>query len=226
METVKILILVTICGALGPNQQPTGLWLEEFTTPYYMFVDAGYEVEVASITGGPTPIDKRSFKEGIPSVERYQKDKTAQKALGRTIPIEKVDLDHYQAIFIPGGHGTMGDLPDSPEVGQALSHFMARKQPVVAVCHGPAALLALKTVGGEKYLRGRKVCGFSNEEEAASHLGEAVPFLLEDALKDMGAKVSTGPAFKAYVVVDGNLITGQNPASAGPAASELLKLLR
>lgn len=225
MEWLKILIIVTSCAALGPEKAPTGMYLEEFTTPYYLFVDAGFQVEVASPAGGAVPVDPRSIKGGIASIERYQKDPEAQRALLNSVKLSKIDRSRYVAIFLPGGHGTMGDFPDNKVLGAMLSEALEERMPVGAVCHGPAALLSLKTVGAEGRLKGRKVAGFTNEEEAKAALGKHVPFLLEDELERLGAVHQKGEPFASFVVVDGKLVTGQNPASSEKTAKALLKLI-
>ncbi len=214
-----ILMIVTSAGEM-PNGEPTGLWLEEFSVPYEMFVNAGYSVTVASPLGGKAPVDPRSLEPGAKpdSADRFL------TLLKNTVPLEEVDLYAYDAFFFPGGHGTMFDFPVNEHVAEAVRHGLAEGKPVGLVCHGPAALVGA-TDNGRPVVEGMSVTGFTDAEEAAVGLTDAVPFLLETRLRELGGDFSGGANFEPHVVIDNNLITGQNPASSGKAASALLHQL-
>lgn len=225
---IKILIVATSHGSMGAGE-PTGVWLEELTTPYYAFVDAGADVTVASIEGGPIPIDPRSLRpqgKNEASVERYLNDQALQTTVKTTVRFTAGMADGYDAVFLPGGHGTMWDYPASPELARVVVRFMEEGKPLAAVCHGPAGLVGARFDNGEPVVKGRRVAGFTNSEEKAAGLDDVVPFLLETRLRELGAVYVSGPDFKPFAVRDGNLITGQNPASATEAARLTLEAVR
>ncbi|MEM1253504.1 MAG: type 1 glutamine amidotransferase domain-containing protein [Cyanobacteria bacterium P01_H01_bin.21] len=228
MAAPKILIITTSHTHLGNTEKKTGLWLEELTTPYYAFVDAGASVTVASIKGGPVPIDPGSEKaagENSPSVERFRTDTGAQTAVANTPSINDVDANSYDAVFLPGGHGTMWDFPQSDRLGQIVAETLAQDRIVAAVCHGPAGLVSAKTATGDSVVKGRKVATFTDAEESAVGLTETVPFLLESKLRELGADIHTAGNFEAYAIADGNLITGQNPMSSELVAQKVLSAI-
>lgn len=228
-ETIRILIILTSHASLGDTGHNTGVWLEEFTTPYYEFVEAGAKIDVASIRGGQVPIDPNSLKslgENPVSVDRYLKDDSARAKLENSVKIDAVSADHYDAIFLPGGHGTMWDFPASRELSDLLTTAWARGKILAAVCHGPAGLVNVVDHLDQPLVAGRRVAGFTNSEEEAAGLTEAVPFLLESKLKELGADYQSGPDFEAFAVRDGNLVTGQNPASSEQAAQMVLHALK
>jgi putative intracellular protease/amidase len=215
-----ILMVLTGVGQM-PDGEPTGLWLEEFAVPYQLFVDAGYEVVLATPEGGPVPVDPRSTTgETMPANGAF-----ALTLLQDTRPLRSVDLTAYDAVFFPGGHGTMFDLPNHPDVAATVAAFLPSGRPTALVCHGPAALVGVVDDAGVPLVRGRTLTAFSDSEERAVALDQAMPFLLETRLRELGAIVTPGPDFQAKVVVDGNLITGQNPPSSEGAAQAVLKLL-
>jgi putative intracellular protease/amidase len=229
MTALKILIIVTSHSHMGETEEPTGLWLEELSTPYYVFKDAGAVVNIASIKGGPIPIDPRSMQQAgrnEPSVERALKDEEFQKIQASTARFQSPGLNDYDAIFLPGGHGTMWDLPASSALAQTVTDYITANKVVAAICHGPAGLVSARLPNGDPVIKGRTVTGFANSEEKAVGLEKAVPFLLEDRLKELGAHYTSGPDFASYVVRDGTLITGQNPASAKEAAELVLNALK
>jgi putative intracellular protease/amidase len=228
MKALTILFIVTSHGMLGDTGHPTGVWLEELTTPYYALTDAGYTVEVASIKGGAVPVDPRSLEEETlpPSVQRYQKDDVLQKKLSSTPGIAAIDEKNYAAVFLPGGHGTMWDLPYNPRLAEIVSKTYEAGKPVAAVCHGPAGLVGVKLSDGNYLVNGKKIATFTNEEEEAVGLTEKVPFLLESKLKEQGAIVQKVENFKPFAVRDGLLITGQNPPSSEKVASLLMEALK
>lgn len=229
MKTAAILFVLTSHATIGDGGPPTGVWLEEFTTPYYAFVDAGYEVDVASIQGGVVPIDPKSVSadaEKPASVQRYLKDDKTQKLIATSLKIDGVDGKKYAAVFLPGGHGTMWDLPASKPLAKLVGEAIDDGRVVAAVCHGPAGLVNAKTKDGKSVVAGRKVSGFTNEEEEAVGLTKQVPFLLEDKLKALGGKYEKAPNFQAFAVADGNLVTGQNPASSEKVATLVIEQLK
>jgi putative intracellular protease/amidase len=200
--------------------EPTGLWLEEFAVPYRMFRAAGHEVTVASPKGGAAPVDPRSRESGD------KPDREALDVLRSTRPLSEVELDAFDAVFFPGGHGTMFDLPSSSTVQETVEHFITAGQPSAFVCHGPAALVGASLPDGTSVVKGRNITGFSNEEERAVELDGKMPFLLETRLKELGGQFAAKPNFQDHVVVDGMLVTGQNPASSASTARALLQLLK
>ncbi|MEM9087320.1 MAG: type 1 glutamine amidotransferase domain-containing protein [Cyanobacteria bacterium P01_F01_bin.53] len=224
----KILIVTTSHASLGDTEKTTGLWVEELTTPYYAFLDAGASVTVASMQGGPVPIDPGSQQadgENPASVERFQADEAAQQAIANTPALEDVDASAYDAVFLPGGHGTMWDLPTSDRLADIVSSTLAEGRVVAAVCHGPAGLVAARTAAGEPVVKGRKVATFTDAEESAVGLTETVPFLLETKLRELGAEIHKAGEFEPFAITDGNLITGQNPMSSELVADKVLSAL-
>lgn len=226
LKSLTILILLTSQSVMPGAGKPTGVWLEEFTSPYYRFADAGAEITVASIQGGAVPIDPRSLGDEAASVARYREDAAAQALIAQSKPLAEVAAKDYDIVFLPGGHGTMWDLPESKQLGQLLVRTLDANRVVAAVCHGPAGLVAAIRANGEPLVKGRRVSAFSDSEEKAAGLTEVVPFLLESRLRELGAKVETGPDFKPFVVTDGKLVTGQNPASAEGVAEAALAAAR
>ncbi len=224
---MKILMVLTSHNVLGNTGKPTGFWLEEFTAPYYAFTDAGVEVTVASVKGGQPPIDPKSDEPDnqTDSMERFKKDSATQKVLAHTVKLSEVTSEGYDAVFYPGGHGPMWDLVDDKKSIALIEEFYNAGKPVAAVCHAPGVLKNV-TYQGQPIVKGKRVTGFANSEEEAVHLTKVVPFLVEDELKRLGGIYEKGPDWAVYTIVDGRLVTGQNPASSGPAARELIKLLK
>ncbi|MGA0332337.1 MAG: type 1 glutamine amidotransferase domain-containing protein [Kiritimatiellia bacterium] len=212
-----ILLVVTSKGEME-NGKPTGLWLEEFAVPYEVFTEAGYEVIVVSPEGGAAPVDPRSLPENPTPAE-----KAALERLKNTRSLKDLKIPSVDAIFFAGGHGTMFDFPVDKNVSRLVTLAFEKDLPLGLVCHGPAALVGARTASGEPVAKGRQVTGFTNREEDAVNLTESMPFLLESKLREQGATFSSAENFKPHVVVDGNLVTGQNPASSRPAAEALLK---
>ncbi len=226
--TLKVLIILTSHAVIGDTGKPTGVWFEELTTPYYAFVDAGASVEIASIDGGKVPIDPASIEtaeKNPPSVNRFLADKDAMAQIEASRPVTQVSADDYDAVFLPGGHGTMFDLPDSRALATLLSQAWAKGKVVSAVCHGPAGLVNVVDSNGKPIVAGRRVAGFSNTEEEAAGLTKAVPFLLEDRLRALGGLYEKGPDFTPFAERDGKLITGQNPQSSQEVARLVLDAL-
>ena len=221
----KILMILTSHEDLENTNDKTGLWIGEFTDPYYEFIDKGYEVTLASPKGGQPPIDPMSaLTENITgSNRRFQKDELAKKALGSTHTLDQVSAKDFDGVFFPGGHGPMFDLATNHWSGQLIVDFLRSGKPVAAVCHGPAALLKAAEIDAS-ILKGKKVTGFSNTEEKLAMRATTIPYQLEDRLKELGADYHSALLpFASHVEKDGLLITGQNPLSAGPTAEALIQ---
>lgn len=227
MESLKILMILTSHASLGETGHPTGFWLEEFTSPYYAFVDAGAEVTLASPQGGQPPIDPRSEDESAQtdSTRRFIDDPELQQKLASTHKLADMEHSEFDAIFYPGGHGPLWDLAEDADSIALIEAFYNAGKPVGAVCHGPAVFKHPKTATGDPLVKGKRVTGFSNSEEAAVELTDIVPFLVEDMLQENGGKYERGPDWQSHVVMDGLLITGQNPASSDATAKALLKTI-
>lgn len=231
LDGLKVAIIVTSHAAMGegPAAEPTGVWLEELTTPYYHLVDAGLEVDVFTIAGEAVPVDPRSLKpagENDASVERYLGDTALQTVFASTLDVNAVELEGYDVVFLPGGHGTMWDYPDSKALQTIVQDALTSDVVVASVCHGPAGLTTAVGSDGVSLLKGRKVSAFTNSEEEAAGFTDTVPFLLETRLRDLGADYVSGPDFAPFAVRDGLLVTGQNPASAEPVANLVIEALR
>lgn len=223
----KILMVLTSHDKLGDTGKKTGFWLEEFAAPYYAFKDAGAQVLLASPLGGQPPLDPKSDAPDAqtPATVRFNGDTEAIAALAQTRKLSEVVDAEVDAVFYPGGHGPLWDLVDDADSLALIEKTFAAGKPVAAVCHGPAVLRNAKGALSQPLVKDKRVTGFSNQEEEAAQLTAVVPFLLEDALKAQGAHYEAGAAFQPHVVVDGRLVTGQNPASSEPAAQAVLKLL-
>lgn len=225
----RILMIATSADRMTPGTEPTGVWLEELTTPYYAFRDAGAQVTLASIKGGAIPVDLRSVNadgENDASVERYLKDEALKSEVANTPSFASIDADAFDAVFLPGGHGTMFDYPGSEELARLVERFDREGRIVAAVCHGPAGLVSAKKPDGTPFVAGRRVAAFTDSEERAVGLEQAVPFLLETRMKELGANHEAGPDFQPFALRDGNLVTGQNPASATRTAELVLEALK
>lgn len=228
MTALKILMVLTSHDQLGDTGKKTGFWLEEFAAPYYVFKDAGAELTLASPKGGQPPLDPKSdaADSQTDATRRFKADQAAQSALANTQKLAGISGDGYDAVFYPGGHGPLWDLAEDP-ASIALIESMARAgKTVSAVCHAPGVLRHVHSKDGSPLVKGRKVTGFANTEEEAAQLTKVVPFLVEDMLVKHGGIYSKGADWQPHVVVDGKLITGQNPASSESVAHEVLKQLK
>jgi putative intracellular protease/amidase len=225
---MRILMVLTSHDQLGDTGKKTGFWLEELAAPYYVLKDAGAAITLASPKGGQPPLDPKSDlpENQTELTERFRTDTAAQAELANTKKLADVSANDFDAVFYPGGHGPMWDMPDDPTSIALIEAFVKADKPVGAVCHAPVALVNVLGKNGEYLVKGKRVTGFTNEEEEAVSLTAVVPFLLEDRLKERGGLYSKAAKWTPYVQVDGKLVTGQNPASSGPGAAELLKLLR
>ncbi len=227
MTAPKILMVLTSHDQLGTTKKKTGFWLEEFAAPYYVLKDAGARITLASPKGGQPPLDPKSDAADAQTdaTRRFKADTDAQQALASTVLLGEIDADEYDAVFYPGGHGPLWDLAESEDSRRLIEAFASSNRPIGAVCHAPAVFKHTRGAGGEPLVSGRRVTGFTNTEEEAVGLTEVVPFLVEDMLKANGGLYERGGDWSPFVLVDGNLVTGQNPASSEKAASELLKLI-
>jgi putative intracellular protease/amidase len=224
-----VLFVLTSTKAMGAAEKPTGAWLEEFTVPYYAIRGAGLLADIATIAGGAVPFDPRSTEEGsaeLPENRRFRSDPELQAAIQRTSSVEQTRFADYAAIFLPGGHGTMWDFPHSAALARVVSDIFAADKPVAAVCHGAAGLVSATARDGRPLVANRWVSAFTTEEEVALGLKKAVPFLLDERLASLGARIVKGGNFVTTAVVDGRLITGQNPKSARATAALLIAALR
>lgn len=210
----RILMVLTSQSTMGNTDRQTGVWFEELTTPYYVFVDAGYDVVLASPAGGMIPVDPHSRDVEVQSVKRFLADGEAVSMLENSTALEDVVAGSFAAIFLPGGHGTMYDLPANANLAKLLSDAWRNQKVVAAVCHGPAGLLAACDENGDALVTGRKISAFSNAEEEAAGLTQVMPFLLETRIRELGGVYQCAPVFEPHAVRDGRLVTGQNPMSS------------
>ena len=223
----KVLFVVTSNDKLGNTGEKTGFWSEEFAAPYYELLDQGVDITIASPLGGQPPIDPKSADpaSATEDTKRFDADKTLQEKLKHTHKLSTISQKDYDAVFYPGGHGPLWDLVEDKNSIALIESFYTHNKPVAFVCHAPAVLKNVK-LQGDYLVKGKKVTGFTNAEEEAVGLTKVVPFLLEDALTQNGAKFSKGANWQAYAVEDGLLITGQNPASSKLVAGKLLQQLK
>jgi putative intracellular protease/amidase len=223
---MKILMVLTSHDQLGNTGRKTGFWLEEFAAPYYVFRDAGVELTLASVKGGQPPIDPKSDlpENQTPAMTRFKNDPAAQKELASTVKLEGMRSEDFDTVFYPGGHGPMWDLVDNADSIALIESFYNSGKPVAAVCHAPAVLHRV-VYQGAPIVKGKRVTGFTNSEEEEVQLTHVVPFLVEDKLKQLGGLFEKAPNWQSFVITDGRLITGQNPASSTAGAQALLTLL-
>jgi putative intracellular protease/amidase len=219
----NILFVLTSNDSLGNTGHKTGFWIEEFAAPFYILTDAGHNVTLASPKGGHPPIDPSSASDdaATPATHRFDTDNATQEKLANTHKLDTINQDDFDAVFYPGGHGVLWDLVEDKTSIKLIESFYNHNKPVAFVCHAPAVLKNVKNSNNEPLVKGKKVTGFTNEEEAAVQLTDIVPFLLEDMLKGHGSHYSKIGDWQPYAVEDGLLITGQNPASSEKVA-ELL----
>mmetsp|Transcript_17945 Transcript_17945/g.49723 ORF Transcript_17945/g.49723 Transcript_17945/m.49723 type:complete len:229 (+) Transcript_17945:257-943(+) len=226
--TKKILFLVTSATHFGKSKElPTGVWLEELASPYLIFKNAGYDITFSSPAGGPIPIDANSLR-GVFFAEESKKflhDADAMDMLCHSKKISEVAANEYDCLYMPGGHGCCSDFVDNGDVTAAIESSYGDGKIVAVVCHGPIAL-AECVVDGKPLVEGKCVTGFSDTEEAAVGHTDNVPYLIEARFKAQGAKYEKAESdWSSHVCVDGNLVTGQNPASSTAAANKVVELL-
>lgn len=228
MIPTKVLFIATSHARLGDTPGMTGVWLEEIAAPYFLFMDAEVSITLASPKGGQVPLDPKSQSIIVATnkTKRFLKDEQAMSFLAHSVPLENVKADDFNMVFITGGHGPMWDIAHNETVRRLLEAFHIANKPIGAVCHGVAALLAVKNEHGDSFVKSKNLTAFSNNEEASAGLADTVPFLLETELGLLGAVYSQGAKYTSHVVVDQNLVTGQNPASSEEVARQLLVLLK
>jgi putative intracellular protease/amidase len=224
---MKILMVLTSHDKLGDTGKKTGFWLEEFAAPYYVFKDAGAQVTLASPKGGQPPLDPTSDAADAQTeaTKRFKGDAAAQSDVAQTVALSTVSADGYDAVFFPGGHGPLWDLAEDADSIKLIETFERNNRPIAAVCHAPAVFKHPKGADGKPLVSGKTVTGFTNSEEEGAGLTDVVPFLVEDMLKANGGMYEKGADWASFVVTDGKLVTGQNPASSEEAARKLLELI-
>jgi len=221
---MKVLMVLTSHDQLGTTGQKTGFWLEEFAAPYYVFKDAKVDITISSPKGGQPPLDPRSDEEDFQTdaTRRFKADSDAQSVLANSLKLADISAADFDAVFYPGGHGPLWDLAEDRDSIELIEAMSSADKTVAAVCHAPAVFRNTKGSDGSALVEGKSVTGFSNSEEETVQLTEIVPFLLETELQAIGANYSKSSDWHPYVVTDGNLITGQNPASSEEAARAVL----
>lgn len=224
---MNVLIVLTSHDQLGDTGKKTGFWLEELAAPYYAFLDAGATITLASPKGGQPPLDPKSNEADAQtdSTRRFEADADATARLATTVRLDSVSQADFDTVFYPGGHGPLWDLAEDTHSIALIESFIGAGKPVGLVCHAPGVLRHVKAADGSALVKGRKVTGFTNSEEEGVGLTKVVPFLVEDTLKALGGDYSKGADWAPHVVVDGLLVTGQNPASSADAAATLLEQL-
>jgi len=224
---MRVLIILTSHDELGDTGNKTGFWLEEFASPYYQLKDAGAEITLASPLGGQPPLDPKSNEADFQTddTRRFDSDPDAKQALANTVKLADMNVDDFDAVFYPGGHGPLWDLHNNSDSISLIEGFIAAGKPVASVCHAPSVLLKAKDKNRVPLVKGKKVTGFSNTEEAAVGLTDVVPYLLEDQLLALGGLYQKVDDWNSLAVVDGLIITGQNPDSSGAVAEALINAL-
>jgi putative intracellular protease/amidase len=224
---MKILMVLTSHDELGNTGRKTGFWLEELAAPYYAFQAAGAEIVLASPKGGRPPLDPKSNEPSFQTdlTRRFEADAQAMAQLASTVRLDSVSQADFDTVFYPGGHGPLWDLAEDEHSVALIESFIAAGKYVALVCHAPGVLRHVKRADGKPLVEGRNVTGFTNTEEEGVGLTKVVPFLVEDELKAKGGLYSKGDDWAPYVVTDGLLVTGQNPASSAAAAAVLLEHL-
>lgn len=225
---MNVLIVLTSHDQLGDTGNKTGFWLEEFASPYYYLLNAGVSVTLASPLGGQPPVDPKSHEPGFltDDTRLFDNDQAAQAALANTAKLSDMEVEEFDAVFYPGGHGPLWDLHNDKDSIALIEGFIAAGKPVATVCHAPAVLLKAKAPNGDSLVLGKNVTGFSNSEEAAVQLTDIVPYLLEDELVAMGGLYQKIEDWNSLAVVDGLIITGQNPGSSAAVAEALVKTIK
>ncbi|WP_047151121.1 type 1 glutamine amidotransferase domain-containing protein [Aneurinibacillus tyrosinisolvens] len=218
-ETKRILMVVTNHTRITDDHK-TGLWLEEFAVPYNIFRDKGYNIKVTSIRGGEVALDPNSIPE-----EKNAEWAAAEEELKNTAQLSRDDAQGFDAIFLPGGHGTMFDFPDNETLLYVLQQFAEEGKVIGSVCHGPAGLVNVTYKDGTPFVKGKKLTAFTDEEEREMELDRDMPFLLETRLREKGASFVSSEKWKDFSVRDGNLVTGQNPQSSRSAGEKVVEAL-
>jgi putative intracellular protease/amidase len=224
---MKVLMVLTSHDRLGNTGRKTGFWLEELAAPYYVFKDAGAQITLASPKGGRPPLDPKSNEPNFQTdiTRRFEKDANAEEQLSKTVRLDGVKQENYDTVFYPGGHGPMWDIAEDKNSIKLIESFLAAGKHIALVCHAPRALRHVKTPQGKPLVAGKTVTGFTNGEEEEVGLTKVVPFLVEDELMNLGATFSKVKNWGVHTIADGQLITGQNPASSGPTGRVLIETL-
>ena len=220
MNTIIAILIIVTGASQMTNGDKTGVWLEEFAVPYMKFKKEGFEVTVATINGGVVPIDPASADGTKPEW------KEAIESLKKSTKLETVDSEKYAAVYMPGGHGAMFDLAEDKIVKSTLAKFADAGKIVSAVCHGPASLVGVKLKNGKYLVEGKKLTSFTNSEEDEVEKSDKMPFMLENKLVEQGAEFVAKGNWADNVVVDGNLITGQNPSASASIADAIIKRVK
>ncbi|MGY0392471.1 type 1 glutamine amidotransferase domain-containing protein [Bizionia sp. KMM 8389] len=226
-KQMNVLFVLTSHDQLGNSGKKTGFWVEEFASPYYILLDKGVNITIATPKGGAAPIDPSSDTPdaATEATKRFDNDEIAKEKIANTKVLADMNPDDFDAVFYPGGHGPLWDLANNETSISLIEEFNKQEKPIGFVCHAPAALKNVKGINGNPLVRNKKVTGFSNTEEKAVGLTDIVPFLVENMLTENGGEYSKKENWEAYAVQDGNLITGQNPASSELVAEKLLESL-
>jgi putative intracellular protease/amidase len=225
---MKVLMVITSHDELGNTGRKTGFWLEELAAPYYVFKDAGAEITMASPKGGQPPLDPKSNEPSSQTdqTRRFESDPVASAQLAKTVRLDSVRQEDFDTLFYPGGHGPLWDLAEDKDSISLLESFIAAEKPVALVCHAPGALRHVMTPAGRPLVEGKRVTGFTNSEEEGAGLTDVVPFLVEDELKAKGGRFESTQDWGVFILTDGLITTGQNPASSSAAATRLLEKVR
>jgi len=228
MKSIKVLFVTTSHDKMGNTADKTGVWLEELAAPYYVFKEIDANITLASPKGGQVPLDPKSLAIIIAtrSTKRFLKDEEAMGSLSKSVMLSQIKADDFDGVFLTGGHGSLWDIADNKILKPLLEAFLRNGKPVGAVCQGVAGLVSLQNDRGESLIKGKQLTGFSNSEEESSGLTWVVPFLLETKLLSLGALYTSGANYVSHVVADGNIITGQNPASSEEVAKRIVALLQ
>ena len=228
MKSIKVLFVTTSHDKMGDTGDKTGVWLEELAAPYYVFKEAGADITVASPKGGQVPLDPKSLAIILATrnTKRFLKDTEAMNFLAHSMLLSAIKADDFDVVFLPGGHGPLWDLANNEILKQLLEAFHRNGKPIGAVCHGVVGLVSLQNDKGEPLVKGKQLTGFSNSEEESAGLTKVVPFLIETKLLSLGALYSKGPDYVSHVVTEGNIFTGQNPASSEDVAKRIVALVK
>ncbi|MBC7946874.1 MAG: type 1 glutamine amidotransferase domain-containing protein [Chitinophagaceae bacterium] len=228
MKSTKVLFVATSHENLGETPGRTGAWLEEIATPYYILKDAGAELTLCSPKGGSVPIDPKSQSiiVATSNARRFLKDAEAMSFLANSNKIDEINADDFDLVYLAGGHGAMWDFINNASLTALLEAFNNKNKIVAAICHGVGGLLSIRDEKGELLVKGRKLTCFSNVEEDSSALTWVVPFLLETRLVSLGVLYTKAASYTSHVVVDGNIVTGQNPASAEELTNKVVTILK
>jgi len=228
MKAINCLLITTSNFRLGDTLNKTGVWLEDLATPYYVFRDSGEYITIASPKGGQIPLDPvcRLKVEETEDTRRFQADAQAMYHFSHSLPLKELNAKDFDLVLVAGGYGVMWDFPENEEMQHLLNDFISHGKPVGLVGHAVAALIGLTAKNGDPLVKGRAITGFSNREEKLMGVGEDPPFLLETKLLSLGAHYRSGTEFSSYVIVDQNIITGQNPDSALETATRLVEWVR